>query len=182
MDRRVTSAIMGWFRDHHLAVSTGAFLVFGSMLALVLGYVGLVLSSAFWSVSGQSVVGVLLDLAIPYLPIIAVLLIATIGSVVSLGWAVLRRLSLPRSDRLHSTAERIEQSSSILDTLSLSDFVAPPEPSEEEKLETLKQQYVRGDISEAEFERKIDQLTASESMDDTPPSAMRESREADREW
>jgi uncharacterized membrane protein len=172
---------MGWFRDHHLAVSTGAFLVFGSMLALVLGYVGLVLSSAFWSVSGQSVVEVLLDLAI-YLPIIAVLLIATIGSVVSLGWAMLQRVSFPRSERLHSTAERVEKSSSILDTLSLSDFVAPPEPSDEEKLEALKQQYVRGDINEEEFERKIDQLTVSESMDDTPTSTPRESQEADREW
>ena len=178
---------MSWFRDHPFAVSLGAFLVFGSMLALVLGYVGLILFSAFWTIGGKSIVDVLIELWIPYLPIIAVLLIGTVGSGASLAWAVLghlslQRFSLPRSERLQSTVERAERSNSTLDTLGLSDFVAPKEKSDEEKLEALKQRYVEGEIDEEEFEREIERLNATESSTDTRTSHVRKSKEADREW
>jgi hypothetical protein len=173
---------MGWFRDHRLAVSLGALLVFGGMLALVLGYVGLVVSSAFWSVGGPSVVNVLSELALPFLPIIAFLLVTTVVSGVSAVWTVLGRLSLPRSERLQSTAERIEQSNSTLNRLGLSDFVAPPERTDEEKVETLKQQYVEGEIDEEEFEREIERLNTTEPTDNTHTSHVRGSQETNREW
>lgn len=169
---------MGWFRDHRFGISVGTFLIFASLLALVLGYVGITIASA-WTFGG-SVVGVLGNLAMPFLPIIAILLIATVVSGVSFGWAVLRRLSIPRSERLHSAAERIERSNSVLGTLSLSDFVAP-EQSDEDALETLKQQYVAGEIDEEEFERQLDRLT-TESHDNTYSSSVQGSRKADREW
>lgn len=172
---------MSWFRDHRLAVSLGAFLVFGSMLALVGGYVGLVLLSAFWTIGSPSIVDVLIELWIPYLPIIAVLLIGTVGSGASLAWALLGRLSLPRSERLQSTVQRVERSNSRLDTLGLSDFVAPTEQTDEEKVETLKQRYVEGEIDEEEFEREIERLNATESSTDTRTSRVRRSKETDRE-
>jgi hypothetical protein len=180
---------MGWLRDHHFSVSLGTFLVFASLLTLVLGYVGIILASAWFT---GSIGGIPSELAL-YLPIIAILLIATVGSGVSLGWAVLRHLSrssFPRSERLHSATERMEQSNSILNSLSLSDFVAPERSDEDEDaLSALKQKYVEGEINEDEFEREIDRLTATESMDDTltspdntRASRVHESRDTDREW
>lgn len=173
--------IMGWFRDHRLAVSLGAFLIFGSMLALVGGYVGMVLLSTLWTIGGPSVVDLLIELWIPYLPIITVLLIGTVGSGASLAWTVLGRLSFPRSERLQSSVQYMEQSHSTLDTLGLSDFVAPRESSDEEKMEALKQRYVEGEIDEQEFEREIERLNTTESSTDTRTSGVRRSKETDRE-
>lgn len=150
----------------------------------MLGYVGLVLFTTFWTLGGPSIVDVLLDLAIPYLPIIAVLLVATVGSGASLAWAVLGHLSLslPRNERLQSTVQRMERSNSMLDTLGLSEYVAPTERSDEEKMDALKQRYVEGEIDEDEFEREIERLNASDSTRDTRKSNIRRSKETDREW
>lgn len=169
---------MGWLRDHSLAVSMGVFLVSGIVSALVIGYIGIIVGLAF--VSGGLTVGFLLDLA-PYLPVLAILLILTAVSGLSLGWEALRRLSLPRGGRLHSVLERLERRNSALDTLGLSTFVAPPEQSDEEKLDALKQRYVEGDINEAQFERELDRLNTSGSPNNTPSYRERESRTTEHE-
>lgn len=169
---------MGWLRDHLFAVSMVVFIVSGIVSALVIGYVGLLVASAFWS--GELTVSFLLGLA-PSLVILAVLLVVTALSGVSLGWAVLRRLSLPRGKRLYPLIERLERRNSKLDTLGLSKFVEPPEPSKEEKVDEVKQQYVEGTINEDEFEREIERLTSESNKRDDEPFRARNARSSERE-
>ena len=69
---------MGWFRDNALVVWLGLLLVSGTLLAVVLGYAGLVVYSALGS--GTGVVGVLAGLAVPYLPVVALLLVVAVVS------------------------------------------------------------------------------------------------------
>lgn len=153
------------------------FLVSSIVLALVIGYIGIVVGVAF--ISGGLTVDFLLGLA-PYLPVLAILLILTAISGLSLGWTALRRLSLPRGGRLHSVLERLERRTPALDMLGLSTFVAPPEQSDEEKLDALKQRYVEGEINEAEFERELERLNTTGSSD-SKPYQVSESRTTERE-
>lgn len=169
---------MGWLRDHSLAVSMGVFLVSSIVLALVIGYIGIIVGVAF--ISGGLTVNFMLGLA-PYLSVLAILLILTAVSGLSIGWTVLRRLSLPRGGRLHYVLERLEGRNSALDTLGLSTFVAPPEQSDEDKLDVLKQRYVEGDINEAQFERELDRLNTTGSSDSNPSYRVMESQTTERE-
>lgn len=72
-----------------------------------------------------------------------------------LVWTVieaLRRLSLPRDDRLAAAAERAESELPLLRDLDLADRF---EPTPEERRQELKEQYVAGEITEAEYERRV---------------------------
>ncbi|WP_435115030.1 SHOCT domain-containing protein [Halolamina sp. C58] len=51
---------------------------------------------------------------------------------------------------------------------------------EETPLETLRRRYAEGELSEAQFERKLDQLLETETMEDAEEYARRE-RETERE-
>ncbi|EMA44746.1 SHOCT domain-containing protein [Halococcus saccharolyticus] len=163
---------MGWLRDNALAVWLGVLLVSGILLTVVLGYVGLVVTTALGG--GAGAVGVLSGLALPYLPIVAVLVVATVISGLGFSWSLLRRLSIPRSERLQSAAERVEREYPAIDGLGLSETVAPPEPSTEDALDDLKRRYVAGEIDEPTFERKLDRLVANESVDDVRAARERE--------
>jgi uncharacterized membrane protein len=163
---------MGWLRNNAFVISLGVLLVSGTLLAVVLGYVGLVVYSALGT--GASMVGVLSGLAFPYLPIVAVLLVISVISAIGFGWGILRRLSIPRSERLETAAERAEQRYPMLDGLGLSERVSPPEPSTEDALEDLKRRYVAGELDEASFERKLDRLVANDSVDDVRAERERE--------
>ena len=162
---------MAWFRDNALAVWLGSLLVSATLLAVVFGYVALVVATAIGS---GAVVGVLSGLAFPYLPIVALLLVVATVSSIGLSWELLRRLSIPRSERLQSAAERVEREYPAIDGFGLSDLVAPPEPSAEDALNDLKRRYVAGEIDEAAFERKLDRLVANESVDDVRAARERE--------
>lgn len=166
---------MNWVRNHPLAASLGALLLSGSLLVVMVGYVGLVVFSAL--VTEAAVLNVVGDLAFPYLPIVALLMVITTVSGIGLAWTLLRRFSLPQGGRLHTLTEYGEQRSSMLNALSLSELVAPPKRSAERRaedvFEALKQQYVEGDIDEYEFEQMLDLLVANDSMDDA--RAVRES-------
>jgi len=118
--------------------------------------------------------------------LVAVAALATVlvGSVVGLGYALARNASLPRSERLARLAERVEADHSAARSLGLSELLSPPEPTPEEReadaLAALKRRYVDGELTEAEFERKVDRLVAAESVDEA--RADRERRRAiDRE-
>ena len=163
---------MAWFRDNALAVWLGLLLVSATLLAVVFGYVALVVATAIGG--GAGVVGVLSGLAFPYLPIVALLLVVATVSSIGLSWELLRRLSIPRSERLRSAAERVEREYPAIDGFGLSDVVAPPEPSAEDVLDDLKRRYVAGEIDEATFEQKLDRLVANESIDDATAARERE--------
>ncbi|PSQ33687.1 hypothetical protein BRD05_08315 [Halobacteriales archaeon QS_9_70_65] len=96
--------------------------------------------------------------------LVAVLfLIATIVS-------VLRSRSLPRDDRLVSVVERLEREYPILRQFDVSQRV---EPTAEDRRRELKERYVEGDIGDAEFERRMDEL-----MDDPGSEGSRRSDSA----
>ena len=163
---------MGWLRNNAFVVSLGVLLVSGTLLAVVFGYVGLVVYSAL--AQGASMVGVVSGLAFPYLPLVAVLLILTMLSALGVGWGILQRLSIPKSERLGIAAERAEQRYPALDGFGLSELLSPPEPSTEDALEDLKRRYVAGELDEAAFERKLDRLVANDSVDDVRAARERE--------
>lgn len=156
---------MGWIRDNLFVVSLSVFLVSIVALALVVGFGGLVILSAL--LSGSLTVDFVVSLW-PSLLLLAVLFITTVLSSLGMGWSVVSRLSVPSvgvgrvTERLHPLLEGLEQKNATLASLSLSDQVAPPEPSDAEKLQRLKQQYIDGAIDEAEFEQRVEHLTATD--------------------
>jgi hypothetical protein len=80
------------------------------------------------------------------------LLLVDAGLLVWTVVAAIRRLSLPRDDRLASAAERAEAELPVLRSLSLAERF---EPTPEQRRQHLKERYVDGELSEAEFERRV---------------------------
>lgn len=171
---------MGWFRDHLFVISLCTFLVSSLVSVLVVGFGAVVVLSAL--LSGSLTLDFLVGLW-PLLLVLAVLVSTTVLSGLGLGWSAFSRLSVPSistrriTERLHPLVQTLEQHNATLASLSLSERVAPPEPPYEEKLQQLKQQYVGGEINEAEFERRVERLT---TVDTTPVDAVRE-RNIERE-
>lgn len=167
-----------------LWLSALGLLVFGGLFVLVLGYAGLVVLSAMATQS--SVVPTLLDLAIPFVPVLGVLLVATVLSGVGVAWGLLHGTSRGNYGRLKSLVERAEREYSELRVLGLSDALEPPEPTAEERaedaLERLRRQYVEGEIDEREFERKVDRLVANESLDEAKAAHERREVLGEREY
>lgn len=159
---------MGLLRNKWLWLSALGALLSGGLLLATVGYLTLVVFSGL--VTGAPIVGTLLELAIPVLVTVTLLIGLLAVSSVGLGWVLVQNASLPRSDRVTTLTERLEREYPPLTTLGLSEFLSPPEPSAEERTERaladLKQRYVDGEITEAEFERKVDRLVASDSVDD----------------
>lgn len=151
-----------------LWVSLLGVFVSGGLLVLTAGYVAVVAASAL--ASSASLVAVLLDIALPVLAVAAILVTLLVVSGVGLVWVLIRNAPAIRSDRLASLAGRLEREYPPLRRAGLSDVLEPPEPTAEEQAEAaladLKQQYVDGEISEAEFERKVDRLVATDSIDE----------------
>lgn len=139
------------------------------LLVLVVGYAALVFLGAL--LSGTPLVGTLLDLAVPWLLVAGLLVVTGVVSLVGLLYGLARRaadLSF-ESERAAALAERAEREVPALDALGLSEALAPPEPTAEERAERalveLKQQYVAGEIDEREFERRVDRLVATDDVD-----------------
>jgi hypothetical protein len=159
---------MGWIRNHAFGLSLGMLLVSGGLLVLVVGYIGLLLFSAVET--GASVVSVLSGLMIPYAPVVAVLLaILLVSGIVfswktlAFGWRSMRRVTMPKSERLKNAAEHAEEKYPIFDALELAELVAPAESSTEDAIEDLKRQYIAGNLSENELEQRLNHLVAAES-------------------
>ncbi|ADJ14714.1 SHOCT domain-containing protein [Halalkalicoccus jeotgali] len=159
---------MGWLSNRALGISLVVLLVTSSLLAVVLGYLGLVVYSAL--MTGTPIVGILLDMTVPYLPVVAVLLVLVVLSGIWFGWSLLQRASIPKNDRLASVAGRAEREVPLLGALGLSESLSPPEPTPEERAERtlaeLKRQYVDGEIDEREFERRVDRLVSNDSLEE----------------
>lgn len=159
---------MGLLQDKRMWAGLVGSILSGGLLLVAVGYLALVVYSGL--VSGTPIVQVLLDIAVPALLGIGSLFALFVVSCIVLVWALVRSASLPRSDRLASIADRLENEYPPLRIVGLSEFLEPPEPSAEERAEdalaALKRQYVDGQITEAEFERKVDQLVANESIDE----------------
>jgi len=154
----------------------------GSLLLVVVGYIGLLVYSGL--VSGTPIVSLLLEIALPALVSIAVLVALLSLSTVGTLWIVVQNASVPRSERIATLIDRLEREYSPLSSTGLAEWVRPPEPSADERAEQalaeLKQQYVDGEITEREFERKVDQLVTNDSIDEARAARERR-RVSDRE-
>jgi hypothetical protein len=159
---------MSWVKRHLLVSSLVGLVISLGLLVALVGYLGVVVYAAL--VGGGPLVGPLVELALPFFVGLAVLLSVATLSGIGLTVAILRRLSLPRSERVHAVVDSLEREYSPLDSVVFADFLAPPEPSADEQAERaladLKRQYVDGDLTEAEFERKVDRLVATDSVDE----------------
>lgn len=159
---------MGLIRNKWLWLSAAGALLSGSLLLVAVGYVGLVVYTGL--ATGTPVVGALLDVAGPLLAGVAVLIAVLIASVVGLLWTVAHNASVPRSARAAALVERVEREYTPLGSIGIADALRPPEPSADERAERaladLKEQYVSGEITEAEFERRVDRLVAADSIDE----------------
>ena len=76
--------------------------------------------------------------------------------------SVLRNASVPRSDRLVTVVERLEREYPILRQFDASERV---EPTTEDRKRELREQYVEGELSEAEFEREMERLLDDDDSD-----------------
>jgi membrane protein implicated in regulation of membrane protease activity len=89
--------------------------------------------------------------------------------------SVLRTASLPRNDRLVSIVERVERRYPALRRFGAAQRF---QPTMEDRQQRLREQYVQGEISEAEFEREMAQIM-DETPDEPPQSATEKNVELD---
>lgn len=159
---------MALHKNKWLWVSLLGALLSGGLLLVVVGYLGLIVYTGM--MSGTPIVESLLDIAAPTIIAVAVLVVIFTLSSVGALWTIVQNASLPRSTRLGKLVGHLERKYSPLGTVGLSETLTPPEPSAEEQAEqalaNLKQQYVNGEITEREFERKVDRLVSNDSIDE----------------
>ncbi len=120
-----------------------------TLLTVGVGTLGVGLALVALLQSGSIAAG--LSTLLPY--VVGVVVLGLLDAVL-LVWTVvaaLRRLSLPRDDRLVAVAERVEQ----LPGLRSLDLAERFEPTDEQRRAELRRQYVEGEITEAEFERRV---------------------------
>jgi len=120
-----------------------------TLLTVGVGTLGVGLALVTLVQTGSIAAG--LSTLLPY--VVGVVLLSVLDAVL-LVWTVvaaLRQLSLPRDDRLAAAAERAEQ----LPGLRSFGLAERFEPTDEQRREELRRQYVEGEITEAEFERRV---------------------------
>ncbi|WP_339106416.1 SHOCT domain-containing protein [Haloterrigena salinisoli] len=143
----------------------GGFVVTGVLLVGV-GLVGLL--DALSVLSGGATYGeeflllAMLGAAAEWVVVGIVLGLLAVAFLTATVVSVLRAKSLPRSDRLASLVERLEREYPILRQFDVSERV---EPTTEDRRQQLKEQYVAGEISEAEFEREMQRLLDDDSTE-----------------
>ncbi|WP_135828757.1 SHOCT domain-containing protein [Halorussus halobius] len=150
-DRRVKLLVAGFLLSLFALVGVAAF----GVLAVV--------SALLAPPAGTPVLVAMLEAVVQYL--LAGVFVGGI-SVVFLVWllvAAVRRASLPRNDRLADAARRVERHVPQIRDGDLSEHVAP---TTEERIDDLKQRYVDGEITEAEYERELQALLRDEDADD----------------
>jgi len=142
-DRRVKLLVAGFLLSLFALVGVAAF----GLLAVV--------SALLAPPAGTPVLLAMLEAVVQYL--LAGVFVGGV-SVVLLVWllvAAVRRASLPRNDRLAGAARRVERHVPQIGDGDLSERV---EPTTEERIDDLKQRYVDGEITEAEYERELQAL------------------------
>lgn len=176
---------MSLLKNRWLWMSALGVLLSGGLLLVVVGYLGLIVYSGL--MTGTPIVTILLELALPTLLAVAVLLVLLAISLIGMLWVLVHNASLPRRDRFSSLAAWVEREYPPVRALGLSELLEPPEPSADERAEQalaeLKQQYIDGEITEAEFERKVDRLVTNESIDEARATRERaDARNKGREY
>ncbi|WP_254543533.1 SHOCT domain-containing protein [Halomarina pelagica] len=151
------SRVVAWIRRHHVGVLAVSLFVVTVLLFGVLG-LGTLVALASLTAPLDALVGAVLPWAVAALLLGALAL----GLIAALAWTFVRRLSLPKSQRAADLAARIERHNEWARSVGLSAVVAPPRPTTDDRIDDLKRRYVDGDLSEAEFERRVGSLVDGE--------------------
>ena len=145
-------------------------LLFGGLVFSLLALVGVAafgvvagLSALFTAPASVPLVVVLLDAVAPYA--ITAALLGALSFVLTLGLAVaaVRQASMPRSERLAGLARLVERYSGEARRVGLAERF---EPTTEERIDELKAEYVEGEITELEYERRLQDLMVEEGVND----------------
>ena len=155
----------------------GGFVVSGVLLlgAVLAGLLdGLAALSSGVPRSETAIVLTVLAAAAEWVVIVIALGLVAAVFLAATGVSILRNGALPRDDRLVSLVERLEREYPVLRQFDASGRV---EPTVEDRKRELKEQYVEGEISNAEFERRMERLMAD--AEESPPSHHREVVETD---
>jgi hypothetical protein len=137
-------------------VVTGILVVGAGLIGL---FEGLSALSGGIPASEEFILIAMLSAAAEWVIAVIVLGLLTGLFLVATGVSILRNASIPRDDRLVSVVQWIERQYPSLQKFDVSGRV---EPTTEERRQELEEEYVSGEMSEAEFERRLAQL-----MDDT---------------
>ncbi|PSQ43400.1 hypothetical protein BRD17_06360 [Halobacteriales archaeon SW_7_68_16] len=168
---------MGWFGRHRIGVLATLLLVDVAAIVAVTLLGGLAVIAAL----PTGVVG-LASAALPWVAALAVLSVAGVGIGGWLAYVLVRRASLPRSDRLATIVRRVERLTGL--GVGLAGYV---EPNEADRVESLRERYVTGDLSEDEYERRLERVLDDEGRDVEEvrrdvDEARRERRRREREY
>jgi len=155
---------MGLVDDPKVKLLGGGFAL--SLFALV-GLVGFGLVAALSTLAAPPATGSLvfavLSAVAPYLVASALVGMLSFFLLVGLTITAVRSASIPRNDRLARFARLLERYSSEARDLGLSERL---EPTTEDRIDQLKQEYVEGEITELEYERRLQDLMADDSVSD----------------
>lgn len=137
-------------------VVTGILVVGAGLIGL---FEGLSALSGGIPTSEEFILITMLSAAAEWVIAVIVLSLFAVLFLVATGVSILRNASIPRDDRLVSVLQWLERRYPPLRRFDVSERV---EPTTEDRRSELKEEYVSGEMSEAEFERRLAQL-----MDDT---------------
>lgn len=162
--RKVTALGLGFVLSLFALVGTTVWGLLQGLLALL-------------SPGSQPILAAVVGAVAPWLLASALLVCLSGGLLLWLVITLASRISLPsprlESERLSRAAATVEYYVPAARAVELSDWLAPPEPTTEEKLEQVKRDYVDGKISGETFERKLEQLHREEELDrDRLPSEL----------
>lgn len=135
------------------------------------------LSALGSATGGTPLAFVLLSAAAPYIVIDVLLGLVVAGLLVGLSIAIAQQASMPRNDRLARMARKVENYYPEAKSVGLSERV---EPTTEDRIDQLKQRYVEGEIGEAEYERRLQELMDDEGVSDE--RVRREQRQFDKQF
>ena len=151
--RKVTALTVGLVLSLFALVGTTVWGLLQGLLALL-------------APGSQPILAAMLGAIAPWLLASVLLVLLSGGLLLWLVITLASRISIPspklESERLSRVAAGVEYYVPAARAVELSDWLAPPEPTAEEKLAQVKEDYVEGKISGETFERKIEQLHREE--------------------
>lgn len=167
---------MGLVDDTRVKTLLVAFFLSLVVLTLTASFGLLAVLSALADPTGGALLFVLLEAAAPY--VVASMLVGLVSFLlfVALAVAAVQRASPPRDERLAGLARKVERVSPEARKFGLAERF---EPTAEERIEDLKQEYVAGEITELEYERRLQDLLDEEGVGEERGAGLGEEREAE---
>ena len=144
-------------------VGSGVGVVGAGLLALLES-----LSVLFGPPTDAFVLSAMLEAAAEWIVLSFILALLAVLFFVAAVVSLIRTLSVPRNERVASLFSWLERTHPALEAVGISNKF---EPTAEDRKQQLKERYVDGEISEREFERRMDQLMDETVPENTSPRA-----------